>query len=506
MSRFGNALVKLGMAFGGLDAGNSSRMRKDLGWSRDQPESEDAIVNPSNLEATRLKANNLRRNNPAVAGFCERLATWIVSTGIVPQARTSSRDWNTASETFWNGNFAFNCDTRKRATLNDLCRLAISLRPTHGGIYFQLTPEGRFRPIETERIRNPKNPNDAKAYTNGVRVDPSTGMIVDYCAHSRDESGRFSQQSAEQRIPAASMLPVITPTWRPDQVREEPDLCSVVNILQDIGEMSEFTLATAKAQSQIIAALKKNGGMGMAGLPKGSTAPSAGQRNTFKVDWGQIYELWANEDLDLKAPASPGNMHIPFMKYSYAIAGTALGFPYEFLTLDLSTLDFSRQKGLLLLVDHACRPWKKWIVEKFLTPAWNWRIAMAMQRGEIPRAPVVNGVSEWSKIEWQFPKTPWSDRQEAMQADMMEIQSGLKSLSMAAKERSVELEDVLEDKAKDWKLVNEIAKRHGISPEQLVKLQIPGQTGAIPKEQAQPEPKPTPTKPPADEPDGDDKE
>lgn len=473
----GKMFWKLGDALAlGYDAAESSRMRRDLGWGRTTSRDEEGMVGRDRTrEKIRQKANDLRRNNAVVSGVCERLALFTVgATGIIPQARTSDAGWNRAAEQFW-GDYSQHCDSRGRSTLWDFQNISVSLRPTHGGIYFQKLEDGTIRPIETERIMQPTEKKDADGFCDGVKVDPQTGRIISFCIHSRDKDGGFSAKHKDVIVDAESILRVIKPAWRADQVREIPDLAPIVPALQDIHEMNLYTLNTAKIQSQYIGFLKKQGGGGLNSLPRGTT-PSPSARQTFRHDWGEVLEGLPGDDLDLKSSPTPNSTHIAYIKMQLALCASALSMPYEFFTLDLSGLDYSRQKGMLLLVNFACRPWKQWLVETFLQPLWNWRIAMAMRPGSVlAPAPAPKGVSEWMKVEWQFPEEPWIDRQEAQQADVLEIQSGLSTLGTALKRRGKDLEDTLREKAKEEQLIQKISLETGVPVEKLVFMQIPGQ-------------------------------
>jgi len=458
----------------GYDAAETSRMRKDLGWGRATPRDEDnMLARNCSREKMVLRASDLRRNNPVVSGVCERLALFTVgTTGILPQARTSDKGWNKAAEQFWK-EYSTKCDSRKRSSLWDFQNMAVSLRPTHGGLYFQLMADGTIRPLETERIRQPKDKVKAASYCDGVKVSATTGQIEEYCVHSRDKDGGFSGVHKEAYLPSSTVLRVTKCAWRPDQVREIPDFAPVLTALQDVHEMNQFTLNTAKIQSQYIGFLKKIGGNSLAQFPRNAT-PTPGQRQVFKHEWGEILEGMPGDDLDLKSSPTPNSTHLPYIKMQYALCASALSMPYEFFTLDLAGLDYSRQKGMLLLVNYACRPWKEWLVQSFLQPLWNFRIAMAMRR-ELKPAPAVKGVSEWNKVDWQSPEEPWIDRQEAQQADVLEIQAGLSTLRQALKRRGRDLEDTLREKAEDALLVDKISEETGVDKNRLVFMQIPGQ-------------------------------
>jgi lambda family phage portal protein len=471
---------RLGDVFSqGYDAGDrSSRYRKDLGWDRRTPRDEDSMLKDGSRELIRQRCANLRRNNAVVAGVCNRIASFVVGGGIIPQARTSDNAWNKAAEQWWR-EWSARCDVRGRQNLRQIQWMASGLRPSHGGLYIQLLKSGQIRPIETERIRDPQDIKQREGVIEGVKIDPTSGEALKYCVHTRDKGGAFTQKHNETWISADDVLPVITPAWRPDQVREIPDLAPVVPHLQDIHEMNQHTLNTAKAQSMVLGFLKKQGGMGLNSLPRGSNvaSPSVGARQTFQFDWGQMLEGFPGDDLDMKVSPTPNAQHIPYMQMQLGLCAAALDFPYEFFTLDFSKCDYSRFKGVLLWVNKTCRPWRTWLNDSLNQRIWNWRIAMAIGDGELDPAPVdKRGVSEWMHVEWQAPEEPWVDRQEANQADMMEWQLGLGTVSEFAKRRGKDLEEVLREKAANIQLSHKIEKEFDLPIGTLIKAQIPGQT------------------------------
>lgn len=479
MSRW--ARFKSGVSYAlGYDSGESSRMRQDLGWSRATSRDEDSLVSDGTRELTRQNAANLRRNNPIIAGIGSRIASYCVP--LIPQAQTKSTEWNKLAEDWWLNQYSGSCDVRQRATMFDIQWLATSIRPTHGGLYLEMLENGQVRPIECERIRDPQDKKPDDGYTDGVRVDPGTGIVLGYRVHGRGKDGTFGGKHEERFIPREQMIPLITPPWRPDMVREMPDLSAIVPAFQDVHEANKYQLNTFKAQSQIIAALKKLGGAGSNSLPRGSTSPAPGQRQTFKTEWGQVMEMFPNEDLDLKVSPTPGAQHIPYMKLQIMLAGTALDFPYEFWTLDFSNADFSRQKAILRMVYKTVnRSWVPWL-RSGMQRWWNWRIAKAIKDGVLPPAPTEKNaagmdVSQWYRVEWHAPEEIVTDRQEANQADLMEYQLGITPLSMIVKRRGpASLEDRLRMKAEDETLIDRVSAETGVPRERLVKdVVIPGQ-------------------------------
>lgn len=461
----------------GYDAGDrSNRQRKDLGWGRRAPRDEDSLVGQDGTrEMIRQRCADLRRNNAIVAGVCRRLSSFVVGEGILPQAKTTDPAWNAEAEAFW-ADWSTRCESRGMMSLAQVQGMVVGLRPTHGGSFLEFLDDGRIRLIETERVRQPQIPADGKNCVDGVRVDLATGAPVAYCVHSRDADGGFSGKHTETWLSAANLRAVTSPPWRPDQVREIPDLAPVVPHLQDIHEINGYVLNTAKLQSMVLAFLKKQGGLGMNSMPRGSTSPTVGSRQTFRYDWGQVLEGFPGDDFDMKVSPTPNPQHIAYMRFQLGLCAAALDFPYEFFTLDFSTCDYSRAKNVLLLVNKACRPWQAWLNQTLNQPLWNWRIAMAIRDKDLPPAPVnEKRISQWNRVDWQAPEETWIDRQEANQADLIEWQMGLGSMAKSAKKRGRDIEDLLREKAALIKLSRSIEVENGLPEGILIKAQIPGQ-------------------------------
>lgn len=462
----------------GYDMGDSSHVRRDLGFGKRMPIDEDSlVVGDKTRENIRQKAIDQIRNNPVAAGVCERIASFAVGpTGLRPQALTTDEKWNEAAEDWWNYVFAPNCDSRGRQSLWRLQWQAVSLRPSMGGVYWQLVSDGSVRPIEPERIRDPKD-NKGAIYTDGVKVDRNTGRILGYLIHGRDDRGGFSGDHQTQFVTSENVIPVIRPPWRPDQVREIPDFAALGNALQDVHEANVYTLNTMKTQSKPVGSLTKGGGVGTNSGPRGSASITVGERQRFQMDSLEVLMLNPGETLNFTSSQTPGNMHIPYMQMQYGLMASGIDYPYEFFTLDFTKCDYSRMKAVLLLINKASRNWQAWLKES-LYRLWVWRIAKAMADGDLPPAPVDDlGRSQWNLIDWQAPEELWIDRQESAQADTLEWQMRQGSLSDFARRRGKDLADILRAQARDIKLTRRVEKEEGVPEGSLEpKMQIPGQT------------------------------
>lgn len=463
----------------GYDSGESSHVRSDLGWGRSTPCDEDTMVGPDKTrELSSLKAIDLMRNGSDY-GVCDRIAMFAVgSTGLRPQALTSDDKWNETAEDWWNYVYSPSCDSRGRLSMWRMQWQAVSLRPTMGGVYWQLLSNGKYRPIETERIRNPKGEKDRANCFEGVQTDPNTGAIVGYWVHSRDKNGGFSGEHKETFVKAENMIAVIAPPWRPDQVREIADFARIIPRVTDLAEANKYTLNTMKAQSKLFAWLKTgSGNLPLGGSRNANPINTVNQRKAFQLDALEVMSLNNGEDITLGSSPTPSATHIPYMQMQAGLAAAGINYPYEFFTYDFSKCDFSRMIAVVGLINRSSEIWRKWLAES-LHKLYVWRVAMAIRDGEIPPAPVnARGVSEWSLVDWQSPEDIVVDRQKDIQSDTLEFQMRQNSMSSIARRRGKDYADVLRQQARDWKLEEKIAKDEGV-PSDLIhpKAQIPGQT------------------------------
>lgn len=487
----------------GYDAGESSHVRQDLGWGRAQPCDEDNMIGPDKTrETSSLKAIDLMRNGQD-NGVCNRIAQFAVgSTGLRPQGLTSSDKWNEQVEDWWNYIYSPSCDSRGRISMWRMQWHAVSLRPTMGGVYWQLLSNGKIRPIETERIRNPKDENSRKDCCEGVKINPETGEILGYWVHSRDKNGGFSGDHKEVFVEAKNMIAVVAPPWRPDQVREMPDFAPIVPHMKDLSEANKYTLNTMKTQSKLFAWLSTAGSGPLGGSRNSNPMNMVNQRKSFQLDALEVMHLNPNETLNMGSSPTPSSTHIPYMQMQAGLAAAGINYPYEFFTYDFSKCDFSRMRAVVGLINRSSEIWRAWLAEA-LNKLYVWRVAMAIRDGEIPPAPIdAEGKSEWNLVDWQAPEDIAIDRQAEIQSDTLEFQMRQNSMSSIARRRGKDYADVLRQQARDWKLEERIAEEEGV-PSDLIhpKAQIPGQTSnAGPIGQKDPEgPKPT-------EPDEDDKE
>ena len=484
MNILANVFARWAVALG-YDAAVSERGRRDLPFSRKQSRDEDRFIGAMDREIVRARCWDLRRNNSLVAGVVERFADNVVGEGIKPQAKTSDPAWNAAAESFW-GEWSKVADYRQRCSMRDLQRLTVQLRMLSGELAMVLLSNGQVQPIECDRIATPDKLTSDANLIDGFRVDPGTGIITGAYIHPRDETGRVDRSGAGEFVPRSDLLYMSRPI-RFDQVRGIPDLAPVVNNLLDVGELSAAQLGKAKLDAINARAVKKDGG-GPGNLGPRLSDQGVGSTQLEKVENLQVIYLKPGESTESLASNTPNAQYSDFMELNLRMIGAALGLPYEFFMLDFSKGNFASSRAALLQTYRTFAGWQEWVAVG-QQRLWNWRIAKAIKAGDLPPAPMdpERGVSQWYRVQWQFPEWDWVDPQSQQQSDLMAWQMGSKTLTEITRKRGRDSEDVLTEKASDIAAAARIASEANASLpglaltwRDLISAQIPGQMQPAP--------------------------
>jgi len=446
-----------------LDAALETLSRASLRVrGRDRNADEDHLLPQSDRDTAVNRCHDLRRNNPVASGVAEGLADNVVGSRIIMQARTSDPEWNAEAEA-WFKRWCKGCDTAARDNFAGVVRHAVRARLFDGEIFLVPQPDGRLTLVESQRVR--PAPGEKLAY----ELDED-GRVAAWRVCDRDPlSGEVADNSTFRMVPDAFQ---VAWRWRPDQVRGWPQLATVANAVQDLGEINGANLKKYKMGA--LNAWTLTGG----GRLKGRRS-SAGGHSLDSFDEGMIYELEDGQSLQPFVNNQPGGEYAPFVEINLRLIGMALRLPYEFLLMYFGGATFSASKAALLQVQTTLESWQDWLEDSLIQPVMAWRVARAIADGELPPAPVDRrGRSEWDQWTWQRPAVLWLDPQAAVQAEMQEVSMGVRTLAEAAAERGRDLEETLRERARELKLCAAIEAENGLPAGSLSRIQIPGQKPA----------------------------
>lgn len=445
-------------ASGAYEGARDSRQHPKAGFSRSLPYDEDRVVGSYDLDMLRRQCLHLRRNNAIVAGVVERFADHVVGpSGIRPQAKTSSDEWNDLAEDFWR-EWCKICDSRQRVPMRELQRLAVQSRLLLGDMGVVLLASGQLQPVEAMRICDPPARARPRRCVNGV-VTSEGGVPVAFYVHPRTVDSGLVDVDRWTAVRADDMVFVSRP-FRVDQMRGVPELAPVLNAVTDFGRLQEETLnkatldamhawaiysesGAAKAQNAVAARVAA--AMGQGG-DDGANAP------VFeRFAGGMNYYLKPGEKVESLASQTPNGQFVGHSELLLRIIGSALCLPYEFLLLDFKGGSFSASRAALMTTYRTFAMWQEWLIAGMMQRIWNWRIAKAIKAGDLPPAPVdARGRSEWWRVTWMTPRYDWIDPKQESSANRTDVEMGVESVGSIAHRKQADLEDVMRAKRADY--------------------------------------------------------
>lgn len=442
--------------------GTPSRKRTSQAFRRSLPYDEDHALKSHGRTQLRLECQDMRRNNPIVAGVCERFSDNIIGpSGLMPQAKTADQAWNAEAESFW-AEWTKVCDFRHRVNMRDMQRLAVQSRLVQGDMGFVLLANGQFQPIEAERIDTPNKLRSDSSVIDGIQIDKA-GRARRYHVISRNERGGLDREKFKAF--QSKNFVHLTRSWRVDQLRAIPELAAVLPFLVDFGRLQEETLNKAQLDAMHSWAIySQEGPAKAANMGPRNATPDNSLQNIEHFGGGQTYYMRPGESVESLASSTPNPQYVEYSQMLLKIIASALSIPYEFLLLDFSEGSFSSSRAALQQTYNTFSMWQSWLIDGLLQRLWNWRIAKAIKSGEISPAPQnERGVSEWHKCVWSRPGYDWIDPGKEAKANLDNYNLGICSLDdITRKTHGREADDVLKSKMANIQFAHDIAQNSGI--------------------------------------------
>lgn len=214
---------------------------------------------------------------------------------------------------------------------------------------------------------------------------------------------------SSQFVPASEVLHIYEPT-RPGQVRGIPRLAAVMLAMRDLDDWLDAELVRKKTEACLAAFVESPEGEEIA-LTAQSTDAAGNQVETFEP--GMITRLRPGERVTLNQPQHAGGLAEAETVYARKIAA-GVGMPYEILTGNLSTVNYSSYRaGLLSFRDIVVAQQWNVIIPMLCQPVFN----------EFMRVLSIGGaVSATAK--WDTPPFDLLDRESEAKADLAMLSTG----------------------------------------------------------------------------------
>ena len=181
------------------------------------------------------------------------------------------------------------------------------------------------------------------------------------------------------------------------------------------------------------------------------------EEDMLQLSPGAILRLEDGEDVKVTDPAESGSTYEPFQYRTLLQVCAALGIPYAFVTGDINKANFSNARLMLMEFRRRVAAFQHSImVFQFCRPVWQRFIDLAVMSGAISLPGYDRRRREYLAAQWLPPKWDWVDPLKDINAEVMQIEAGLKSRSQAISERGYDAEEMDNQIAADRKREKEL--------------------------------------------------
>jgi capsid protein len=441
------------------------------------------VVQDARLDADKFTREELTRKVRSFEAnnwLCNRLADLFEQYTVGPSGlqfvcASSNAEWNQRAQEWWDQWCKFP-DVASRANFGTLQSLAARTWFVDGEAWFWLTVGDSGRPrVQSHRVKTPpdKQREEGKTIIDGVQVDMSAGgRPLGYWLRDAFDDTKF----AKEWIPADSFVHIYEPS-RPGQFRGLTFFYPVLNLLHDLDDLQMLEMRAAKDQASVTKVVKNAAGEAQdAGVARRlafatSTTNTAGQAVTQnRYDYfrsilgGETAYLKPDEDLQMIQPTRPSVVSQQYWDYLTGAICAGVGIspmlvrPFSMqgtvVRSDLDTAATYFRSRSEVIGSHLIR-----IFEYVMGWACRYDKALA------------GAPDDWWRVSIRPPRSVNVDVGRNSQATINELSAGYRTFEGVCLEGGDDYRKVLEQRAREAKLVRDLAIKYGVDPAEISTVQ-----------------------------------
>lgn len=418
----------------------------------------------------RTKARALVQNVPYIAASLDALVANVIGTGIVPRFTGAQAEALNSLFTRWSKV----CDADNRLDFFGLQGVAYRAMEQDGEVLVRLRPRRpqdnlpvplQLQLLEIDWLDSSRNTGNTgspagvpqgNVIVEGIEYDPM-GKVAAYWLwdqHPGDITLRRGLRSQSSRVDAQFIVHLFDPK-RPGQGRGISRLAPVIARTRDtqLYEDAELARKNLEARLSVLvsgdAALMANDFQTTAGTTAGADTATARRTGDLgELASGSITEIPAGNTVTTVEP-KPAGGHVEYVKWQMHVITAALGVTYEMATGDMTEVNFSSARVRSIDVRRGFEH-TQWVVliPRLLQAILDAMANAAVLAGKVP-------ASRYG-IEYDCPKWDYVNPAQEAQADVLQINSGLASLSSKLRARGENPAKVFEEIAADFKRLKEL--------------------------------------------------
>lgn len=427
------------------------------------------------LAKMRARSRQLANDNDYAKRFLAMVKANVVGpNGIALQAKprrpdgTIDRfDAQTIETAFKSWGRPENCTMSGRLSWNDVQRLVIESWARDGEVLIQLVktasnPYGlALHIIEADYLD--EQLNQAASTTTpeirmGIELD-SYGRATAYyirTGHPGENTVTLGAKRYE-RVPADQIIHLFL-TERPGQVRGTPAMHTAIRRLNMLGGYEEAELVAARTAASKMGFFTSPDGEGYIG----SDTDANGNLIT-DAEPGLFEQLPAGMSFQTFDPQHPTSAFSDFVRAALRGAASGLGVSYHSLSNDLENVNFSSiRSGVLEEREH----WKvlqTWFAEQLCERVYQAWITSAILTGAVALPP--DNLQKFKNVVWQPRGWAWVDPLKDAQANAQAVELGVLTRADIAAATGRDLDDMLEQLAREKARMDELGLTGEINEE-----------------------------------------
>ena len=424
---------------GGFDATSGQRRLKGFTTSRAHV---NALIGASGPEMN-ARARWLVRNNGYANNAIESWAANTVGTGISPTSRISQSARKDALQRLWLA-WTDDADAEGLTDFYGLQRRAAREVFMTGEVFLRFRPrrveDGLVVPLQVQMLPSemlPLNHNAVDRNGNVIRQGIEFNLIRQRVAYHflRRHPGDSTEpgMSGETvRVPASEVMHVIDPP-EAGQLRGVSRFAPAIVKLFLLDQYDDAELDRKKVAAMYA----------MFVTSPAPEIPVKRSEDEYDIAPGQILRLDPGEEVTVGQPADSGGSYEPFQYRTLLQISAALGIPYGYLSNDGAKGNFSNSRLSLIEFRRRVAAWQHSVmVFQMCRPIWARFMDTAVLAGALRLPGYDRKRGEYLAADWLPTKWDWVDPLKDANAEIAQIEAGLKSRTQGIAERGYDAEQV----------------------------------------------------------------
>ena len=424
---------------GGFDATSGQRRLKGFVTSRAHV---NALIAASGPEMN-ARARWLVRNNGYAANAIESWAANTVGDGISPNSSIAQAARKDAVQRLWLA-WTDDADAEGLTDFYGLQRRAAREVFMTGEVFLRFRPrrveDGLVVPLQVQMLPSEILPlahnavdGNGNVIRQGIEFDRFGRRIAFHFLRRHPGDSTDPGLSGETvRVPASEVLHVIDPI-EAGQLRGVSRFAPAIVKLFLLDQYDDAELDRKKVAAMYAMFVTSP-------APDNPLAPADEE---YEIAPGQVVRLDPGEDVTVSAPADSGSTYEPFQYRTLLQISAALGIPYGYLSNDGAKGNFSNSRLSLIEFRRRVSAWQHSVmVFQMCRPVWARFMDIAVLAGALKLPGYDRRRAEYLACNWLPTKWDWVDPLKDANAEIAQIEAGLKSRTQAIAERGYDAEQV----------------------------------------------------------------